>query len=288
MTTAYRNRPIGLERSATMFTTNLLLLLPVIGVAAGLVAAMLVIREQDARLAPAGFGTKTAPVLIPHYTKEGALVAMALPLALVLLGSAGLMLAQYLRPAAPAPPKRIIHVILSDFGPGESITGKKDLRPVEPAVGKTPTVGVPKPVPPDQAGAEGGDTQDDMARAAARSGDLDKLNRDSVEIVAGNGEIPGKGYVALDKYPELVKRVDPVYPSIAVSTGSQGRVCLQALLDIDGRVLQVEVSQSSGNPALDDAAADAVRQWVFTPAIAPDGKPARVWQSCPIRFRLGN
>ncbi|MDI6741005.1 MAG: TonB family protein [Candidatus Edwardsbacteria bacterium] len=269
-----------------MFTTNFLLLMPVIGVAAGLVAAMLVLKAQDARLASAGFGTKTARILIPHYTKEGVLAATAIPLAILIFGSCVFMLREHLKaPITAVKADGPIVIKYRDLGIGKSVTGRDDPPPVEPVIGKTPTVGVPTPVPPEQAGTEDGDTQSDWARAAAGSVDLDKLNR---EIVAGGDHIPPQGYMALDKYPELVKRIDPVYPSIAIISGSQGRVCVQALLDIDGKVLRGEVSQSSGNPALDQAAVEAVRQWVFTPAIAPDGKPARVWQSCPIKFKLSH
>jgi protein TonB len=36
---------------------------------------------------------------------------------------------------------------------------------------------------------------------------------------------------------------------------------------------------------LDDAAVEAVRRWVFTPAIA-NGKPVKVWVGVPVRFVL--
>ncbi|MRR09469.1 energy transducer TonB [bacterium] len=268
-----------------MFTTDVILLMPVIGVATGLAVALFVVRAQELRLASVGFGVKGAKQLIPLYVKEGGMVALGIPLALVIFGSSALMLKGYLTPPRPVP-KRVVIPWDPKKIPLRGINDRiiDDFKfPEAPA---NPTgIGKPRPVADDQAMTDDIGTQGDWA-AQANAGTIDpsQLNRDSVEIV--RDDVPDKGFVALDRYPELVKRIDPVYPSNAIGAGIEGRVCLQALLDIDGRVVRVEVAQSSGNASLDEAATDAVKQWVFTPAIAPDGKPTRVWQSCPITFRL--
>jgi protein TonB len=247
---------------------------------------MLVIRSQELRLASVGFGIKGAKLLVPLYVKEGGMVTLSVLLALIIFGSSALMLKEYLTPPPPITVPVVIPWDPTKWPLPPPVDGVEPITEPTPIVPSTPTGGgVPKPVEDSRAVTDDAGTQDDWAvQANAGAIDFDKLNKDSVVIV--RNDIPDKGYIALERFPELVKRVDPVYPSIAVSTGSQGRVCLQALLDIDGRVTRVEVSQSSGNPALDDAAVTAVRQWVFTPAIAPGGKPTRVWQSCPISFRL--
>jgi TonB family protein len=46
------------------------------------------------------------------------------------------------------------------------------------------------------------------------------------------------------------------------------------------------VGKSSGNTALDEAAVEAAKQNIFTPAIAPGGKPVRVWVMYPVVFKI--
>jgi TonB family protein len=256
-----------------MFTTNLTLLMPVIGVAAGLVAAMLVVRVHDLRLAPVGFGVRGAKLLVPHYVTESGMIALGIPLAIVLLGSTAMMLKQYLTP----PPVKTAQVFIPWDPDKWKQIGIDNVDIEDPAVAPTATKApnfraIPKPVEDDRAETDAIDTQDDLIRQA--------------NAVVRNDEPSRSGPIELQKLPELVKRIDPVYPSFAIKLGCQGRVWVQALLDIDGRVLRAEISRSSGYPALDEAAQEAVRQWVFTPAIAPDGRPTKVWQMCPINFKL--
>ncbi len=65
--------------------------------------------------------------------------------------------------------------------------------------------------------------------------------------------------------PELLSRVDAVYPQAALAAGQQGTVVLLVTVDIGGGVSDAEVAQSAG-AALDQAALDAVKQWRFMPA----------------------
>jgi len=44
----------------------------------------------------------------------------------------------------------------------------------------------------------------------------------------------------------------------------------------------------SSNQSLDDAAVEAAKQWLFTPAIAPGGKPVRVWVMQSFTFKINN
>lgn len=86
-----------------------------------------------------------------------------------------------------------------------------------------------------------------------------------------------------DELPEVVVRVPPEYPELALRAGVEGVVVLHALVGREGRVLQVRILSS--HPLLDDAARDAVAQWVFVPAKTA-GRPVAVWVSVPVRFSL--
>ncbi|HTY07552.1 MAG TPA: energy transducer TonB [Candidatus Edwardsbacteria bacterium] len=270
-----------------MFTTNFTLLIPAVGVAAGLAAAMLVVRSHDLRLASIGFTGKSSRLLVPHHTAEGVLLAVSAPLVLMIMGSCGMALREYYRPPAKLDTGGYIVIPYDRLMPPPPIDDHNNTTDPGRVFAKTPTgVGIPKPVPQDSSvdpqGPEvnGNWLPGGTALPGQRPGDSVVVTRDDTP--------PRSGPVELQKFPELVKRIDPVYPSIAVKIGCQGRVYIQALLDIDGRVLRAEVQRSSGYPALDEAALDAVRQWVFTPAIAPDGRPTKVWQMCPIVFRIAN
>ena len=102
-----------------------------------------------------------------------------------------------------------------------------------------------------------------------------------------SGDIPDKGaYVAVDKNPEPLKMPQPVYPPIAKKAGIGGKVFVQMLVDTNGQVLRADISKSSGNKSLDDAAIKAAQQWTFTPAIGPDKQPVRVWVMQTFQFKL--
>jgi protein TonB len=70
---------------------------------------------------------------------------------------------------------------------------------------------------------------------------------------------------------------------MARSAGFEGAVRVRAFVGVDGRVRRAE---TEGSPSLfDDAAVNAVRQWVFAPATS-NGQPVAVWVRVPVIFRL--
>lgn len=76
---------------------------------------------------------------------------------------------------------------------------------------------------------------------------------------------------------KLIRRVIPVYPTIALQTRVSGVVHLVGIIAKDGTIRNLEVA--SGNPLLVRAALDAVRQWVYQPTLL-SGEPVEV--ICPI------
>ena len=79
----------------------------------------------------------------------------------------------------------------------------------------------------------------------------------------------------------------PNYPDSARRGGREGRVLLRVLVDEQGRSKKVEINSSSGNEALDRAAAEAVKRWHFHPA-RYDDKAVESWLRIPIEFRLAD
>jgi periplasmic protein TonB len=80
-------------------------------------------------------------------------------------------------------------------------------------------------------------------------------------------------------------QVRPAYPSSARRLGIQGLTTLRVFVAADGRVGEVVVQESAGHPDLDEAAADAVKQWRFEPA-RRGAEPVGVWVLLPVQFRL--
>lgn len=66
--------------------------------------------------------------------------------------------------------------------------------------------------------------------------------------------------------PEKTKHVDPVYPFSSQMTGSQGTVPVELVIGIDGRVTNARVLRPV-DPALAEAALEAVRQWEYHPTV---------------------
>ncbi len=83
---------------------------------------------------------------------------------------------------------------------------------------------------------------------------------------------------------QLVKSVPPFYPPAARSGHVTGRVVLHVIIGTDGSVK--EVSYESGPTALSDAAADAVRQWLYKP-IKLNGIVVEVDTTVSVTFSLG-
>ena len=96
---------------------------------------------------------------------------------------------------------------------------------------------------------------------------------------ATSGPLPG---VRL----EYAEAPAPAYPRDALHEGIEGTVLLQVLVDVDGRPLQVQVQQSSGNRQLDNAARRQVlERWRFRPAMK-DGRAVQAIGLVPIAFNL--
>lgn len=159
--------------------------------------------------------------------------------------------------------------------------------PIPAEIATAPTLGVPKPVPNETVSEKDALTQRELSAvlSARTVVDVDTI-KGPLEFVK-NDSPPEKGtYQELSRPPVLLKSVKPIYPSICINGGFEGRVYLNLLLGLDGRVKTVDIVKSSGNPAFDESAIEAAVQFIFSPAISPDGKAVRVWVAYPITFSL--
>jgi protein TonB len=83
---------------------------------------------------------------------------------------------------------------------------------------------------------------------------------------------------------QLVSRIEPRYPILAIQTRTEGTVRLRAIISREGRITSLEVL--SGHPLLVQAALDGVRQWRYRPTLL-SGEPVEVETFITVFFRLG-
>ncbi len=78
----------------------------------------------------------------------------------------------------------------------------------------------------------------------------------------------------------------PQYPEAAEDMEQTGTSVLQFLISASGAVIDSRVAASSGHASLDEAAASALSQCKFRPAIGADGKPQESWTSIRYVWQL--
>lgn len=88
----------------------------------------------------------------------------------------------------------------------------------------------------------------------------------------------------LSAMPRYVHKAIPVFPPDMLTQGKQGEVKLEILIDKNGLVRNITVSQSL-NASFDQAAIAAIRQSSFIPGNI-DGKPVAVLMRLPVIFEL--
>jgi protein TonB len=86
----------------------------------------------------------------------------------------------------------------------------------------------------------------------------------------------------LDQRPRILFQRPPRYPPDLYKARRQGIVTLVFIVNRDGKVLQPKVQKSS-DPAFEQAALEAVRQWRFEPGTRK-GQPVQFKIRIPIRF----
>ena len=91
---------------------------------------------------------------------------------------------------------------------------------------------------------------------------------------------PGAGITP----PQILREVKPQYTEEARRRNVEGEVVLEVIVQADGSVGRVRVLQGLGS-GLDQRAADAVRQWRFSPA-RRHGSPVDVLVEIAVDFRL--
>ena len=152
--------------------------------------------------------------------------------------------------------------------------------PIQQEIAK-PTIGTPVPVADALAPEQTIMTKQEIAQSLAPvtygAGKGDTI------IVAPDDNPEFGEFVYYEDEPVPVTVVKPVYPEFAREAQIQGRVVLHVLVGKDGRVKNAKVYR--GVKGLDGAALDAIKKWVFKPALS-NNKPVAVWVEVPVEFHF--
>ena len=104
------------------------------------------------------------------------------------------------------------------------------------------------------------------------------------DTAASPGESPPRVVIGGNvQQARLIKLVRPRYPPAARQSYIQGTVRLEAVIGKDGRIYELHVV--SGHCLLAEAAAEAVRQWRYTPTML-EGQPVEVLTTIDVVFTL--
>ena len=148
-------------------------------------------------------------------------------------------------------------------------------------------MGAPVPVPDAEASPEQTlATQTEMSQVAAP---ISESAGDGVQIqqdIKIEDDGPPADFVAVEKEPVVVKKVEPKYPELAMRAGLEGKVWVKIWVDKEGRPKQVVLLKSDAE-IFNEAALEAAKQFLFTPAYMNNG-PVSVWVSVPFKFKLAD
>ena len=97
-------------------------------------------------------------------------------------------------------------------------------------------------------------------------------------------EEPPLPFTPVEVDAKVIRSVLPVYPEIARRSGLEGRVFVRIWVDKEGKCRKVEVLRSTAD-IFNDAAVEAAKQFLFTPAYMNSG-PVSVWVAIPFLFTL--
>ncbi|MEW5797981.1 MAG: energy transducer TonB [Bacteroidota bacterium] len=191
-----------------------------------------------------------------------------------------------------APVVKVRIMKYSDLGPPPSITNSMSAPVVGVAKVGKPSIGMPVPVPdaeinPEQTIATQTEMSQVMGPAITGEGG-EGIGQIEISDDTKIEDDPGMtDFVPVEKAPQVVQSVQPVYPDIARRAGIEGTVWVNILVDKNGKPKKAVVVKEDAAGVFNDAAIAAAMKYQFTPAIMNAG-PVKVWVAIKFKFQLIN
>lgn len=184
-------------------------------------------------------------------------------------------LSEYVRPAAKAPVVQVEPIAVVER-PKRKNTEKRS-KPVKAEAARGPEM--PALDLPSMIQAPSLRLRDDTGPTSlARTGLAEDTSFAPTEDLVVSEEL-------VDDPPRAILNPAPRYPASAQSQGVEGSVKMRVLVDRQGAVTQVVVTESSPPGVFDTAAVEAMRRWRFSPATFK-GQSVQVWVRKTLTFRL--
>ncbi len=217
-------------------------------------------------------------------------VAVAVFIHLLLIGSYYFYQAITKEDMDNVPTVRIVKY--SELGPPPSVTNEAPPQINIAAPVAPPSVGVPVPVPDEEAPPEQTiASQQELRQQAAPTLSTDigagtQITQDiKIEQPKASDDDPDmNAFVAVEKLPEMVVAAKPDYPEIAKRAGITGKVFVKVLVDKEGKPKKAVVIKSDSE-LFNQSAIEAAMKSAFTPALQ-NNHPIAVWIVLPYRFTL--
>jgi protein TonB len=192
--------------------------------------------------------------------------------------------------AEPEPVGTIVIKNAADLGAPPTLSNRDIPIRVTAPDRAAPSVGVPVPVPDEEAPDDlQVATQDDLAAMAMPEPvmDLDEMGNQDIVIENIDDLLPSPDvFVPYEEQPGIIENVKPVYPPMARMAGITGIVWVNALIDKTGKVRNVIIVRESGAQAgFEEAAVEAAYKTLWKPAIS-NGQPVAVWTTYRIIFEF--
>lgn len=89
----------------------------------------------------------------------------------------------------------------------------------------------------------------------------------------------------VDRRPQLIRHLSPLYPFAAKRKSIQGQVIIRIVVDKMGKVQNPEILEATPEGIFEESAIKAVRRWRFKPAIK-DRTAVDVYVVVPLKFEL--
>ncbi|MFA6107469.1 MAG: TonB family protein [Candidatus Latescibacterota bacterium] len=194
-------------------------------------------------------------------------------------------------------PAKVRLVTYAELGPPPSLTNQAAAPQIQVSVPVAPpTVGIPEPVPDEEAAPEATiSTQAEMSALSSLVPSEGTGDGAALQVEAPVEKPPEPPpveeevlptpdqYVPVEETPVAVDRPAPEYPAMAIKAGIEGTVFVQILVDKTGAVRDVRILK--GPKVLCDAALQAAWKSVWRPAIQ-NKRPVAVWVAYPVKFKL--
>ena len=107
----------------------------------------------------------------------------------------------------------------------------------------------------------------------------------AAELVAKQSRASQESEGVVEELPRASFNPPAPYPGEAQRLRQSGTVYILLKIDVQGRVAEASIDESSGFPLLDDAALTTLRRWVFSPA-RRNGRAVSITAVQPYRFKL--